>query len=125
MTRMRHIITTDGYLFKLGNTSSIKGTVFVDYNKNGTKESGEPYFNNVTIKTEKQDYIRESIPSNGSFKIDVDTGTYKTSAAINNPYYTVVPATATSVLLNKVFCQALYLRILTNLNHINYQYRQK
>ncbi len=76
---------------------SIAGTVFLDYNKNGTKESGEPCFNNVTIKTEKQNYIREATPSNGSFKIDVDTGTYKTSVEPNNPYYTAVPSTATSV----------------------------
>lgn len=84
-------------LYKLGNSSVIKGNVFLDYNKNGTKESREPYFNNIKIKTEKQDYLREFIPSNGSFNIEVDTGTYKTSAAVNNPYYTVVPASATSV----------------------------
>jgi len=87
---------TDGYLFKLGNTNTIKGTVFLDYNKNETKESGEPFVSNIIVKSEKSGYSRSSIPSKGSFAIEVDTGTYKTTAVYNNPYYTVLPAAATS-----------------------------
>ena len=85
------------YLYELGNSSSIKGTVFMDYNKNGNKELEEPFFSNIIVKSEKPNYSRSAIPYNGSFKIDVDTGTYKTSAVYHNPYYTVVPASATSV----------------------------
>lgn len=90
-------IYTTGSLYKLGNSNLITGAVFIDYNRNGIKETGEPFASNVIVKSEKLGYTRAAIPYNGSFKIDVDTGTYKTSAIINTPYYTVVPASATSV----------------------------
>jgi fimbrial isopeptide formation D2 family protein len=87
----------DAYLLKLGNTNSIRGTVFIDYNKNGIKDSDDPFASNVTVTSEKQAYSRSTIPSNGSFRLELDTGTYKTSARYHNPYYKIVPAVATSV----------------------------
>ncbi|MCW3109826.1 MAG: hypothetical protein JWQ09_4332 [Segetibacter sp.] len=81
----------DGYLYELGNASSIKGTVFMDYNSNGIKEASEPYVSNVMVKTEKTGFVQSAIPFNGSFKMDVDTGTYHTTAVLINPYYTISP----------------------------------
>jgi fimbrial isopeptide formation D2 family protein len=87
---------SDGFLSKLGNTSTIKGTVYLDNNRNGVKDATEPFTNNVVVQTVKSGYVRSTIPSNGSFRMDVDTGQYLTSATFYNPYYTVVPSVITS-----------------------------
>ena len=89
-----------GFLYKLGNSSSIKGTVYFDKNNNGVKDAGEPPFSNVKINTEKAGYLRTAIPYNGLFKTDVDTGTYSTTALLYNPYYTVTPAVHSSTFSN-------------------------
>ena len=83
---------SDAYLYKLGNSSSIKGTVFMDYNGNNAKEANEPYASDVMVKTEKNGVEQSAVTFNGSFQMDVDTGTFKTSAVFYSPYYTVSPA---------------------------------
>lgn len=82
----------DAFLFKLGNSSSIKGTVFIDYNGDGIKGANDVFTSNVTIKSEKAGFVQYAIPYNGAFKLDVDTGTYRTTVLLNNPYYTFSPA---------------------------------
>jgi hypothetical protein len=84
------------WLVKLGPTNVIKGNVFVDANGNGIKDAGELYYNDVIVKSEKAGYSRASIPYNGQFKNEVDTGTFATAITLNNPYFSVVPVAHSS-----------------------------
>lgn len=81
-----------GYIVKLGNSSLIKGTVFLDGNSNGIKDGGESNFNNAIIKTQKGSSFITAQPQNGAFRFDIDTGAYVTTVQLFNPYYNVVPA---------------------------------
>ncbi len=83
---------TEGYFGKLGPVSQISGSVFYDFNKNGIKESNEPYCKNFQAITTKPDYSRSSFSQNGWLRNDVDTGTYTTTIVTDKPYYTIVPA---------------------------------
>ncbi len=86
----------DDWFVRLGPSNSITGKVFLDKNLNGIMDSGEPYVNDVIILSDKSGYNRSSIPYNGWFKNEVDTGTYTTSVHFNFPYYTSVPASVIS-----------------------------
>ncbi|MEI9942684.1 MAG: T9SS type A sorting domain-containing protein [Chitinophagaceae bacterium] len=86
----------DGWMIRLGSVNIIKGTVFIDKNSNSLKDIGEPLYSNVFVKTQKPSDIRTSIPYNGTFYIESDTGTYTTSLNLVQPYFTIVPATHTS-----------------------------
>ncbi|HEX8334418.1 MAG TPA: T9SS type A sorting domain-containing protein [Segetibacter sp.] len=86
----------DGILTRLGNTNTITGYVFLDNNLNGIKEINEPFFSDVLVNAKKPGYLKSAVPYNGSFKIDVDTGTYSTTAVVNNPYFNASPATKSS-----------------------------
>ncbi len=86
----------DVLLLKFGATNRLKGTLFFDSNKNGVKDAGEYNFNDAIIKTQKDSDVRSSLPFNGSFTLDVDTGSYVTSAQPLSPYYSAVPATKNS-----------------------------
>ena len=84
-----------GSLTLLGNSNSIRGFSFLDVNKNGIKETGEPPADNLTIKVTKDpSFERSAMPYNGFFNVDVDTGTFRIAASlpVSNPYYTVQPA---------------------------------
>ncbi|MCS3800210.1 T9SS type A sorting domain-containing protein [Niastella sp. OAS944] len=78
------------WVVKLGPANIIKGNVFLDLNANGIKDAGEYYYSDVIVNSEKPGYKRSGIPYNGQFKIEVDTGSFITSIAINKPYYTAV-----------------------------------
>lgn len=83
----------DGQVFgKLGQTSNITGSVYYDFNKNNSKDSNEPYASRFLITSEKTGYSRSSVATNGWFRNDVDTGTYKTTVKLTNDYYVTVPA---------------------------------
>ncbi|MFY7841072.1 MAG: DUF7619 domain-containing protein [Lacibacter sp.] len=91
------MITSIGYdntasFGKLGQTSSITGTVYYDLNKNNTKDANEPYANRHLVTSEKSNYSRSSVAQNGWVRNDVDTGVYKTTVKLINDYYVAVPA---------------------------------
>lgn len=83
----------DAYIVRLGNGNTIKGSVFLDTNFNGIKDTGEPYASQQLLVTvQKQDgYQRSTLLHNGRFSIDVDTGSYTTVIGVTSPYYQVTP----------------------------------
>ena len=81
----------DTWIVRLGSINRIKGVVFIDQNANGVKDAAEPYFSGLKVQSEKLNFVRTAVPSNGYFELDVDTGDYHTSVLLNEPYYTPVP----------------------------------
>jgi uncharacterized repeat protein (TIGR01451 family) len=81
-----------GSFGRLGATATITGSVYYDFNKNNIKEANEPYANKFLVTSEKTGYSRSSVATNGWFRNDVDTGTYKTTVKLSNAYYVSVPA---------------------------------
>lgn len=87
---------SDGYIAKLGNSNTIKGILYLDANSNGSKDPGEDYFNSAIVKSTKAGYEHSSIPVNGLFIIDVETGNFTTKPFIQSPYFNVVPVSHVS-----------------------------
>ena len=85
------------WFVKLGLSNIIKGNVFLDLNANGIRDANERGYDKVTVKSEKTNYNRVSIPYNGAFKNEVDTGTYTTTVTVANPYFAVHTAPRQSV----------------------------
>jgi uncharacterized repeat protein (TIGR01451 family) len=85
----------DTWLIRLGPVNRIKGTIFLDNNLNGLKDTGEPYYSNVAVKSKKIDSVI-SVPYGGLFINEVDTGTYATTVSLSLPYYNVVPSSVSS-----------------------------
>lgn len=85
----------DVWIVELGPVNRIKGTVFLDNNSNGLKDAGEPYYSNVMVKSKKIDSVI-SIPYDGLFINEVDTGTYITTVSLSLPYYSVIPSSTLS-----------------------------
>ncbi|MEJ8844783.1 T9SS type A sorting domain-containing protein [Lacibacter sp. H375] len=81
-----------GSFGKLGQISNITGSVYYDLNKNNKKDTNEPYANKFLVTSEKTNYSRSSVATNGWFRNDVDTGNYTTTVRLNNDYYVSVPA---------------------------------
>ena len=79
------------WVVQLGPSNIIKGNVFIDANRNGIKDPGEGAYDDVIVKSEKNNYARWSIPFNGRFTTDVDTGSFTTTITLEHPYYTAVP----------------------------------
>lgn len=79
------------WVVKLGLSNIIMGTVFIDANSNGILDPGERAYDDVIVKSEKSNYARWSIPYNGRYRADVDSGLLTTSIALDHPYYTAVP----------------------------------
>jgi uncharacterized repeat protein (TIGR01451 family) len=81
----------DGWLLRIGASNMIKGTVYIDLNSNSIKEASEPLYSGATIQTQKPGDTRTTIPYNGIFQLDTDTGSYTTTLVSALPYYTPVP----------------------------------
>ncbi len=86
----------DGLIIKYSYANTIRGIVFLDANSNGVKDVGEPNFDNALVKTQKTGFDLSAMPYNGSFYLDVDTGTYSTSIQLFNPYYVPLLSPQTS-----------------------------
>jgi uncharacterized repeat protein (TIGR01451 family) len=86
-------ITVDWWLVKLSASNAIQGQVFLDVNRNGVKDPGEGFANNVRITSVKGTDQRAAVPGNGIFTNYIDTGSYTTSITLDNPYYTAQPST--------------------------------
>jgi uncharacterized repeat protein (TIGR01451 family) len=86
------IHSVDICLFEAGATNTIRGYAFYDANSDGIKNSNESFFDQVIIRSTNNAKVNSAIPSNGYYKIDVDTGSYTIQAVPNSPYYTSIPA---------------------------------
>jgi len=88
----------DAIFIKMAAFNAIKGAVFYDYNGNGTKESNEPYVQNIKVTSVKRDaYSVTGYSDNGNYFNEVDTGTFVTKPRLfNDSYYTVVPDSFTT-----------------------------
>jgi uncharacterized repeat protein (TIGR01451 family) len=86
----------DLWIAKLGQVNLIKGTVFADHNSNGTKDTNEPFVNNVLVQSSKGSAQSTSSTFTGLFANQVDTGTYTTKVLTSLPYYTPVPVSLNS-----------------------------
>jgi hypothetical protein len=84
-------------LIKAGAANIITGMVFIDNNNNHVKDGNEKFYNNVVVKSTKQSTDNASAVENGYYRNVADTGTYVTTVVPAAGYYTVFPATATSV----------------------------
>lgn len=89
-------LKSDLFLIKTGPYNTIKGSLFLDENANGTKEGNEFLFNNAFVSTMKNGEIYSSNSNEGSFYLETDTGSYTSTVQLVNPYYTVVPLTHNS-----------------------------
>jgi uncharacterized repeat protein (TIGR01451 family) len=86
----------DAWVIHLSPTNKIKGTLFLDENLNGIKESNEDWFSDASVHSQKTGHIQTSRPYSGFFINEVDTGSYVTTVQTNLPYYNIVPVSATS-----------------------------
>jgi uncharacterized repeat protein (TIGR01451 family) len=83
---------TDAYISKLGNSNQLKGTLYFDMNLNGVKDVGEVSYSKAIVKATKAGYERSSVPVDGVFQMDVETGSFTTTPVLSLPYYISVPA---------------------------------
>lgn len=86
----------DAWVIHLHPTNKIKGTLFLDENLNGIKESNEDWFSDASVHSQKTGHTKTSRPYNGFFISEVDTGSYVTTVQTDLPYYNIVPVSATS-----------------------------
>jgi len=86
----------DFWIVKLSNFNVIKGTVFLDYNRNGARDGNEPVVNNMLVQSVKGGSSSASLTTHGQFDNIADTGTYTTSVLTSVPYYSATPASHTS-----------------------------
>jgi uncharacterized repeat protein (TIGR01451 family) len=82
---------TTGWFVRLGPTNTIQGSVFKDFNGNGTRDGGEPLVSNALITSTKPGHEKSTYSQNGRFVNEVDTGAYITTVTYS-PYYTSVPS---------------------------------
>jgi uncharacterized repeat protein (TIGR01451 family) len=85
---------TDFWLvYVVEDYNTIKGSLFIDIDNNGIKDTDEPYFSSGFGKSYKgADSVKTGI-IDGRFTNIVDTGTYQTSIALTafKNYYTITP----------------------------------
>jgi len=79
--------------------STIRGLTFIDRNNNDLFDIGEDAFNNLSVKAVRQrdGASFSTIPADGIYFIETDTGTYNVTPVLYNPYYTVSPTQHTTV----------------------------
>lgn len=76
--------------------NTIKGSLFLDANRNGIKDNGEGSFTAAKVETTKPgSFSISSMAPTGTFMHFTDTGSFTTKAILQSPYYTVVPAAVT------------------------------
>jgi uncharacterized repeat protein (TIGR01451 family) len=80
------------WLVKTGGVNTIKGTLFLDQNNDGVKDTGEPPFSLAKVNISKGSGTWAAVPSNGEFMLTTDTGSYVTAPSLDLLYYTTVPA---------------------------------
>jgi hypothetical protein len=87
----------DVWIIKLGKTNTIKGTVYLDYNGNGVKDSNEQFANNILVESFKDSVKAATVTYNGLFSNSVDTGNYSTQIRSNIPYYYSLPLSKSTI----------------------------
>lgn len=91
----------DAMFLKFGDVNTVTGKVFIDNNANNIYDSGDELVNNARVMSGKNGNLNYgSVTSKGVYSNSVDTGTYTTSAYIDNPNYTITPVTASATFSN-------------------------
>lgn len=85
---------SDIWLFNLGTINTIAGRIFYDNNLNNVFDVGDVLTNEATVSAIETGYTKSAVPSNGIYKLEVDTGSFVISAAATRPYYNVSPSSA-------------------------------
>jgi hypothetical protein len=83
----------DMWLVKLRNqANALHATIYLDNNKNGKKDDGEPPFQRAYLKLKRSatDSVRYWY-DNSSFTISIDSGRYDVSLIPFRPFYTITP----------------------------------
>lgn len=86
----------DIWVVRMGQTNTIKGTVYLDYNANGTKDANEPLLNNLVVQSQKGSTKAGSSTYKGVFSNSLDTGIYSTSVLTPVRNYSPYPASKIS-----------------------------
>ncbi len=87
---------TDCWIVRLVGVNRIVGNVFIDFNGNRIKDGNDTAFSKIIVQSVKPGLTQYSVPYNGFFENDVDTGVYTSSVILTKPYYTVTPSLKTS-----------------------------
>lgn len=77
--------------------NNISGTVFLDGNKNGIRDSLEPLFPRADVRIVRGGIDTVIVNSFGKYSLDVDTGAYTTTVMPYRSYYAAVPASYSKV----------------------------
>ena len=86
----------DCWIVRLIGVNRVTGNVFLDNNNNGIRDAGEPGFDRGMVKTEKTGFLQASVPYQGMYQNDIDTGVYQSYFVPARPYYNIAPSTKTS-----------------------------
>ncbi len=81
----------DAWFARIGSYNTILGTVYLDRNKNGIKDAGEPFFSEGIVKSENGLFSHASKITNGVFVNLTDSGNYQTAVLGTNPNYSFFP----------------------------------
>lgn len=91
----------DAWVVKFNELNTVTGRVFVDNNTNGFKDANENYFANARVTSTKgATTVASSTTAAGLFLNRVDTGNHSTTVNLVKPYFTVNPASKTSLFAN-------------------------
>ncbi|KAA9340867.1 DUF7619 domain-containing protein [Adhaeribacter soli] len=82
-----------GYLAKLSSDiNQVSGTVFVDANGNGTKDSNELPFPNLILETSPAPAIQYATSNNGDYRFYLPAGTFSLNVPNTPRHHTLAPA---------------------------------
>lgn len=90
----------DIWIFKLGYFNTIKGYAFYDYNKNGKKETTEPFYKRGVFTTKGDTDTISSYNITGDYIFKVLGFEYTTQFQTNDTAFTIVPASKKSTFSN-------------------------
>src|SRR4029078_4843626 len=86
---------SDAWIFKLGYFNTISGTIFYDLNKNGVKETIEPFFKRgiLTFATSSDSILTYN--TTGQYSIKLEGASYKVGYTLGDSAFEIVPASRT------------------------------
>lgn len=86
----------DAWIVQFAPANYITGTIFYDWNSNGTKDANEVVADNIMVKMQKDTTSITTSAVQGSFGFIADTGVYTVSLPQPPDNFTVNPASQTS-----------------------------
>lgn len=89
---LQNLGNVDYWLAKIGSFNTVKGKMFFDYNNNALQDVGEDAFTNTFVTSVKNGSVNGVYSNDGTFSYTVDTGALVAKPVLNQPYYTINPA---------------------------------